>query len=75
MLLYVAYLHEQNLKHSTIKTYLSALRSMHVLQSFDNPLHNCHRLQMALRAIQHMSQAPVQKLPITVQLLDNIRHV
>jgi hypothetical protein len=75
LLMYVTYLHDQKLKYSTIKTYLSALRSMHVLQGFPNPLENCHRLQMALRSIQQASDAPIQKLPITVQLLCNIRDV
>lgn len=39
-------------QYSTIKVYLSAVRSLHVDQGFSDPLVNCLRLQRVLRGIK-----------------------
>ena len=75
LLLFVAHLYECKLKISTVKTYLSGVRSLHILQGFSSPLDNCPRLQMALRAVERVSTAPVQKLPITVDMLKSVRRI
>ena len=60
------------MSHSSVKVYLSAIRSMFVIKGLKNPLHNCLRLQMAVRAVQRSSRLPKCKLPITIHILKQL---
>ena len=46
---------------------------MHVESGFDNPLDDCIRIDLALRAIAISSEGPKQKLPVTLQLLASVK--
>ena len=53
-------------QYSTIKVYLSAVRSLHIDQGFPDPLVNCLRLQRVLRGVKRtQGDASSQRLPIT----------
>ena len=45
LLLFISYLSSRDYKPSTIKGYLSAVRSLHVFAGFSNPLENKPRIQ------------------------------
>ncbi|KAL9961224.1 hypothetical protein ACROYT_G030129 [Oculina patagonica] len=59
-----------NLNHSSIKVYLSAVRSLYIVHGFPDPLVGCLRLQRLLRGIKRV-QGPVtpRHLPITIDQL------
>ena len=59
-----------NLNHSSIKVYLSAVRSLYIDHGFPDPLVGCLRLQRLLRGIKRV-QGPVTptRLPITIDHL------
>ena len=59
-----------NLNHSSIKVYLSAVRSLHIDCGLPDPLVNCLWLQHLLRDIKPV-QGPVspRRLPITIDHL------
>ena len=63
-----------NLNYSSIKVYLSAVRSLHIDHGLPDPLVICLRLQCLLRGIKRV-QGPVspRRLPITVDLLQAIQ--
>lgn len=71
LLLYVTYLYKRNLKHGTIKVYLAAARSLHIRNSYIFPT-ECHKLNLALRAVANDSPPPKRKLPITYDLLERM---
>ena len=59
-----------SIQHSSIKVYLSAVRSLNIEQGFPNPLPNCLRLQRVLRGVKCSQGSPAaQRLPITDSLL------
>ena len=67
--LFVSFLAD-SIQHSSIKVYLSAVRSLHIEQGFPDPLLNCLRLQRVLRGVKRSQGSPVaQRLPITDSLL------
>ena len=73
LLLYVAYLHKQNLSYSSVQVYLSVVRSLHIFQGFNNPLDGCLRLKQAIKAV-HIEQGDSrQKLPITFYILQKMQ--
>ena len=45
LLRFISYLSSRDNKQSTIKGYLSAVRSLHVFEGFSNPLENKPRIQ------------------------------
>ena len=54
------------LHHSSIKVYLSAIRSLHIDQGFPDPLVNCLQLQCPLRGIKrHQGSTLTQCQPVT----------
>lgn len=63
-----------NLHHSSIKVYLSAVRSLHIDNGLPDPLVNCLKLQRLLRGIKRVQgSSPPSRLPITVDLLQIIQ--
>ena len=53
-------------QYSTIKVYLSAVRSLYIDQGFPDPLVDCLRLQRVLRGVKRtQGDASSQRLPIT----------
>jgi hypothetical protein len=70
--MYVAHLCERGIKHNSVKVYLAAVRSLHIELGYDNPLSGCQRLTRAVKAISITSEAPKQKLPITLDILFKI---
>ena len=68
--LFATYLAD-SLRHSSIKVYLSAVRSLHVDQGFPDPLENCLRLQRVVRGIKRsqgaLSSRP--RLPVSSNIL------
>lgn len=73
--MFVAQLHDEGLKVSTIKVYLAAVRSYHIVNGCGNIMEGCYRLQQAIRAIELTAEPPKQKLPITIDILDRVRHL
>ena len=63
-----------NLNHSSIKVYLSAVRFLHIDHGLPDPLVNCLRLQRLLRGIKRV-QGPAlpRHLPIKVDHLKAIQ--
>ena len=63
----------RSVQHSSIKVYLSAVRSLHIEEGFPDPLVNCLRLQRVVRGIKRTQGcSQVQRLPITDDILLNI---
>ena len=63
-----------NLNHSSIKVYLSAVRSLHIDHGLPDPLVNCLHLQRLLRGIKWVQgPASPRRLTITVDLLQVIQ--
>ena len=59
-----------SLNHSSIKVYLSAVRSLHIDNRLADPLINCLQLQRLLRGIKRVQCSPTPKrLPITIDVL------
>ena len=75
---FVAYLGEKGLGHSTIKTYLAAVRSLQVNYGFDSPfvssMPKLDRVMKGTKVAQgKLGRAPRRKLPITPTILRQIR--
>ena len=67
--LFVSFLAD-SVQHSSIKVYLSAVRSLHIEQGFPDPLINCLRLQRVLRGIKRsQGSSATQRLPVTDSIL------
>jgi hypothetical protein len=64
LLLYVAFLFDCNLKGSSIRVYLAAVKCLHVFSGFDYPA-DMFRLKLAVKGAVTQSPSPVRKLPIT----------
>ena len=63
-----------NLHHSSIKVYLSAVRSLHIDTGLPDPLVNCLQLQRLLRGIKRVQGSPPpSRLLITIDLLQIIQ--
>ena len=63
-----------SLHHSSIKVYLSAVRSLHIDNGLPDPLVNCLQLQRLLRGIKRVQDSsPSKRLPITIDLLKVIQ--
>ena len=72
VLLFIAYLHSTGCKGSTIRVYLSAVRSLHVEEGYGNPMDNYLRVKQALRASDRISPNPTRKMPITLDILSKM---
>ena len=63
-----------SLNHSSIKVYLSAVRSLHIDNGLADPLINCLQLQWLLRGIKRVQGSPTPKrLPITIDVLQVLK--
>jgi hypothetical protein len=71
LLLYVAYLFDLGFKGSSIRVYISAIRSMHIYGGFEYPT-DMIRLQLSLKGAVTESLPPVRKLPITYSVLSKM---
>lgn len=62
----------QTIQPKSIQVYLSAIRSLHLLHGYKDPLTDCPRLHHVIRGIKRI-QGPTsqQRLPIT----DNLMHI
>ena len=69
LLLYVSYLHEQGLTGSSIKVYMSAVKSLHVYSGFDSPITSNNKVALAIRGAINLSASPARTQPITYELL------
>ena len=59
---------------STIRVYLSAVRSLHVMHGFPDPLLDCCRVPLVLKGARRISsKSKVSKLPITPLILIAIK--
>ena len=59
-----------SIQHSSIKVYLSAVRSLHIEQGFPDPLLNCLRLQRVVRGIKRsQGSTSSQRLPVTDSIM------
>lgn len=79
LLLFITHLATTNIAHTTIKVYLSAIRHVHVSAGLH--VHFGHqltpRLQLTLKGIQKSqiaSHPPKVRLPITLQIMQDIKH-
>ena len=70
MLCLFATLLANTVQHSTIKVYLSAVRSLHIEQGFTYPLVDCLQLQQVLRRIKRtQGDTSSLRLPVTDDLI------
>ena len=77
---FVAYLGQQQLKHQTIKCYLSSIRYFQIMQSYPDPfVKDMPRLQYVLRGIKYdearKNQQSRQRLPVTMYILQKVYQV
>ena len=71
---FVVYFTEfRNPKPSTVATYLSAIRWVHLANGFPDPLLGKPRLVLARRAMKRLAGAVKGKLPVTPDMLHLIR--
>ena len=64
----------RSLKASTIKVYLSGVRSLHIENGFKNPLVDCPRLEQVLRGIKRVQGVAIRpRLPITASILRRVQ--
>ena len=73
LLVYVAHLHRRGLSSSSVSVYLAAVRSLHICAGLADPLKNCPRLTLALKGFGIQAHGPKQKLPITSNILSQLR--
>jgi hypothetical protein len=73
LLLYVSFLFEQGLSGSTIRVYLSAVRSLHVLAGRQYPV-ELLRVKLALKGAVRETPKPIRKMPITIAILKAMLH-
>ena len=80
LLLFVSYFASLNLFHSTIKVYLSGVRSIHVTHGYHS-FFNCQltlRLQQVIKGIrkqQAIEKPPRICCPITIQIMAGIKSI
>lgn len=70
--LFASYL-AQSLRYPSIKVYMSAIRSLHIEQGYQDPTANCLQLQRLVRGIKRTQGHSARlRLPITAPLLQTI---
>ena len=74
LLAYIAFL-ARSLKPTSITNYLNIIRLLHLDAGYENPLLNNFAVQNLKKGIaRQLGSPPEQKLPITSQILLNIKH-
>lgn len=59
--------------HATIRSYLSAVRNLHIIEGYQDPVAGPTRLEMVLRGVQRAKAHPGKmKLPVTPLILRHI---
>ena len=71
LLLYVSFLFEEGLTGTSIRVYLSAVRSLHVFAGHTYPT-ELLRVKLALKGAIRETPAPIRKLPITYTVLKKL---
>lgn len=75
LILFVAQL-SLRLAHGSVRSYLSAIRHMHLAQGFGDPLAGALRLQLALKGLKRSKPRDKDsRLPITPYILRRIKTV
>ena len=75
LILFVAEL-AQSVWHATIRSYLSAVRNLHITAGHPDPLAGSIRLELVLRGVRRVKAQPGKtKLPVTPLILHRIREV
>ena len=75
LIFYVAQL-SRRLAHSSIRTYMSAIRSMHVMKGLGDPFVGRLKLEQFLKGVRRLNSRPKDsRLPITPFVLKRIRAV
>ncbi len=78
LLRYIAHMYSRpgknsdSLTHNTMQVYLAAVRSLHVMHGYPPPPTSSPRITLALKAVAAKSPLPVQKAPITYELLRSL---
>ena len=72
ILLFIAWMYTKGRKASTIRVYLAAIRMLHITGGSTYRLENNPRIQLAVRAVEIGDSPPVQKLPITLQIMSKL---
>ena len=68
LLMYIALLYIRGLKASTVKVYLSSIRSLHIEAGLDSPSDNNPRIRQAIRSIE------INQPPASQKATHNITH-
>ena len=71
ILLYVAFLHKEGLKGSTVKVYLAPVSNLHLKNDYIDPCAN-PRVKLAVKGAINLSSAPIRKLPIPFDVLSRL---
>ena len=75
LILFVAEL-AQDLAHSTIRSYLSGVRNLHITNGLPDPLPGSFRLNLVLNGIRRVKAHPPKvKIPVTPLVLHRLRKV
>ena len=75
ILLYVTHLYLNKLKYTSVRVYLSAVRSLHIEEGVGNPIEGYLQVKQAVRCLQINNSSPKQKLPITISVLRDLHQV
>ena len=68
LLKFIAFMNE-SLALSTVKTYLSAIRFLHLYLGFDNPFPQFPRIALVMKGLKRSASPPRKRLPVTPNLL------
>ena len=76
MLRFVVYLYKEGLKVRTIKSYLAAIRHAQITLGLGNPhMEHMAQLKYIVHRVKKQMSGPSQpRLPITPNLLEQMRH-
>lgn len=69
LLLYIANLNRRGLAGSSMQVYLSAVRNLHSINGKPEPDVRTPKLKLALKAVGQSQPPPLQKAPITIDIL------
>lgn len=63
----------QSIAHQSLRSYLLAIRTLHIVKQFGNPMLGYHRLDLALKGVRCAKVRPTRtRLPITPLLMSHI---